>query len=393
MAGYYEELGKNKYKLIVELPTTIRPDGTKKRNRRTKTVTATGTREAKKLLANFASTVLSPQYFEPEKISFATFVNDKWWPNYALSHFEDKTLEVYEENLILRIIPALQHFKLAEITTLHLVEFFKDLSEPGAKVDGGSLSGETIAIYHRILRSIFTVAIEWNLIDKNPMDGIKKPKIVNKEVEVYEEDEIAEVFECLKNESLKWQLLVQCTFAGALRRSEVLGLEDRHINVEKGVIHVRQSITNTKKRGLKVKDLKHTKHRRDLHMPEQLIIELKKLGTYKKKERLVTQKAWKEGSYFLFSDETGKPMAPHSVTTWWRRFTEKNNIRHIPFHGIRHTSATLMIAKNVHTKTISARLGHSDVKVTLNRYGHALEAADKAATEETFGNLFERKNG
>ena len=231
------------------------------------------------------------------------------------------------------------------------------------------------------------------LLKDNPMDGVKKPKVVNKEVEVYEEEDIAKIFEKLHHESIKWQLLVQCTFTGAFRRGEVIGLEDKHVDADKGVIHVRQAVTNTKKRGLQIKDLKHTKHRRDLHMPAQLIADLKKLGKYKKKERIATEEAWKPGSFFLFSDETGRPLAPHSVTTWWRRFTQKHNIRHIPFHGIRHTSATMMIAKNVHTKTISARLGHSDVKVTLNRYGHALEAADKAATEDTFGGLFERKKG
>lgn len=392
MAGSIVPLGNGKYKLVVELPTTLRPDGTRKRNRKTKTVKASGQREADKMLTKFVSEVLSDDYLEPTKIMFVNFVFDQWWQNFAENHYEDKTLEVYESHLRLRIVPAFQHFRLNQIKTIHLVQFFRNLSEPGMKADGGKLSSETIAIHHRILRSIFKVAVEWKLIKDNPMDGVKKPKIINKEVEVYTEEEIKKIFDKLQYESIKWQLLVQCTFTGAFRRGEVIGLEDKHINAEKGVIHVRQSITNTKKRGLRVKDLKHTKHRRDLHMPEQLISDLKRLGEYKKEERRETEEVWQPGTVFLFSDETGKPLAPHTVTTWWRRFTKKHNIRHIPFHGIRHTSATLMIAKNVHTKTISARLGHSDVKVTLNTYGHALEEADKAAAEDTFGNLFERKN-
>ena len=51
----------------------------------------------------------------------------------------------------------------------------------------------------------------------------------------------------------------------------------------------------------------------------------------------------------------------------------------IPFHGLRHTAATLLIAAGVDVSTISARLGHALTSTTLNIYIHALKESDQKA--------------
>ena len=68
------------------------------------------------------------------------------------------------------------------------------------------------------------------------------------------------------------------------------------------------------------------------------------------------------------------------------------------FHDLRHTCAALSIAAGAHPKLISARLGHSSIQVTLDRYGHlfpsmeealadALDAAFVAGDAEQVGNV------
>ena len=60
------------------------------------------------------------------------------------------------------------------------------------------------------------------------------------------------------------------------------------------------------------------------------------------------------------------------------------------FHDLRHTNATWLIAKGVNPKTVSARLGHSDVSITLNRYAHAVQEEDKKAAS-LINNLINKK--
>ena len=58
---------------------------------------------------------------------------------------------------------------------------------------------------------------------------------------------------------------------------------------------------------------------------------------------------------------------------------ESERLPEIPFHGLRHTSATLLIAAQTDVKTVSRRLGHAQTSTTLNIYSHALAESDKKA--------------
>ena len=53
----------------------------------------------------------------------------------------------------------------------------------------------------------------------------------------------------------------------------------------------------------------------------------------------------------------------------------------IPFHGLRHTSATLLIANHQDVKTVSKRLGHAQTSTTMNIYAHALQENDRKASD------------
>ncbi|MDW7652474.1 MAG: tyrosine-type recombinase/integrase, partial [Bacillota bacterium] len=61
------------------------------------------------------------------------------------------------------------------------------------------------------------------------------------------------------------------------------------------------------------------------------------------------------------------------------------NLPHLNFHGLRHTSTTLLIGQGVHAKTISSRLGHSNISTTMDIYAHHLKSADKEAADKLDG--------
>ena len=70
------------------------------------------------------------------------------------------------------------------------------------------------------------------------------------------------------------------------------------------------------------------------------------------------------------------------ICSWFSNWQEKNKIKKIRFHDIRHTHATLLLYKGVDVKTISERLGHADIQTTLNIYADVLKELDiKAANK------------
>ena len=62
-------------------------------------------------------------------------------------------------------------------------------------------------------------------------------------------------------------------------------------------------------------------------------------------------------------------------------FVEKNNLPKVTIHSLRHTSATLLIMQGVNVKTVSSRLGHSNLSTTQNIYSHAIKTADEIASD------------
>src|SRR5690625_2569679 len=85
---------------------------------------------------------------------------------------------------------------------------------------------------------------------------------------------------------------------------------------------------------------------------------------------------------WVFFNENGRYFYPDTPSRWWKRFLKRKKIRHIRLHDLRHTSATLLIAQNVHAKIISERLGHKKISTTMDIYGHALPIADREASEK-----------
>ena len=64
------------------------------------------------------------------------------------------------------------------------------------------------------------------------------------------------------------------------------------------------------------------------------------------------------------------------ASTWWDSWQNKNNIKNIRFHDLRHTHPTILLYLGVDMKTISERLGHADIQTTFNIYADVLKELD-----------------
>ena len=87
-----------------------------------------------------------------------------------------------------------------------------------------------------------------------------------------------------------------------------------------------------------------------------------------------------ENKDYVFTEENGYVMNPQTPTKQFDYFLKRHGIRHLKFHGLRHTSATMLLAGGCDIKMVSVRLGHADLDTT-NIYVHALERTDRMAAE------------
>ncbi|MCQ6561532.1 site-specific integrase [Paenibacillus mendelii] len=85
---------------------------------------------------------------------------------------------------------------------------------------------------YRVLKNIFSRAVEWRLIQTNPVGDVKSPKVVYKESQIYDEDEIQLLFEALENGAYHWRMMITLALTTGLRRGELVGLEWKNVDLE-----------------------------------------------------------------------------------------------------------------------------------------------------------------
>lgn len=337
----------------------------------------------------FKTEVEAGEYIAPEKLTLELFVTD-WETKYAVKELAETTLANYLSHIKNHILPAIGHMMLIQIKPMHII----NLLDEAKRADGSDklLSERTKQDIYLALRNIFERAVEWKIIKDNPVNTVKKPRInEDQEVNVYDEDEISALFIAAENEPFHWRMFLTLVLAAGLRRSEALGLEWPMVNFDKGTIDIKQAITKGRK-GPVIKGPKSKKSKRLISLPSSVINEFESYHLHWKKEKMKMRDMWVEEKYnWVFCNEDGTHFYPDTPTTWWTRFTKRVGVRYIKLHDLRHTSATLLINQGVHAKIISERLGHSDIRVTMNTYGHVLRKADQEAANKLDG-LFTKKS-
>ena len=74
-------------------------------------------------------------------------------------------------------------------------------------------------------------------------------------------------------------------------------------------------------------------------------------------------------------------MSLDTIRAYLKKFTDKHGLKPIHLHSLRHTNASILIANGMDLKTVSSRLGHSNLSTTGNIYAHVINSADAKAND------------
>jgi integrase len=389
--GSIRQRGKDSWELTVSLGKGS--DG--KYKKRTKNIKAKNKTQAKELLRQFIYEVETGQSTNLGNIYFIDLVN--LWRQKHKNNLAIRTQQGYESNLKLRILPFFGHMKVSNIKKLHVQNFFDELKGNYVRIDGKEkkLSNSHINNHHILLGSIFSFAIDRDYIKESPIKGIKKLKSEKKCKNVFQKQDIVLLMDSLNRVPVLWRLIVTFAVISGAREGEIVALEWKHIDFENNTVKIEQSLTLKTGEGVKVKSTK-TNRARIVSIPDPIMKLLKDWQIEKEVERLNAGDKWVHSwedvdRNFIFTSPNafGRPLRPDSVSQWWNRFLKKNsNLKNITFHGLRHTSVSLLIDKNNAMKVISERIGHAKIGTTMDIYGHLLEEADKKAAD-SFNEIFD----
>ena len=259
-----------------------------------------------------------------------------------------------------------KNIKLKDLKPYHIQKFYDYLYNKG-------LGGNTILHYHANIRKALDTAMKLDIIPTNPADKIERPKKEKFIGDYYNLEELQLLFEKSKGDPLEIVILI-ASFYG-LRRSEVLGLKWSAFDFINNTITIKHKVVETiveDKRTLLMKDkTKNSSSYRSL----PLVAEIKEtLLAHKKnieRNKLLCGNSYnKKYKDYIFVDSTGKIYRPEYITDHFSLLLKKNNLRHIRFHDLRHSCASLLLAKGIPMKAIQEWLGHSTYSTTANLYTH-----------------------
>ena len=89
---------------------------------------------------------------------------------------------------------------------------------------------------------------------------------------------------------------------------------------------------------------------------------------------------------YVFVDAMGNIFNPRNLSSNFSKLLEMKGLRHIRFHDLRHSCASLLLANDVPMKQIQEWLGHSDISTTANIYSH-LDYKSKLTSANVMDNV------
>lgn len=312
------------------------------------------------------------------------WLKQKAEPNIQINTYRSYHNMIYGK--IMRYFTAKPELTVANLTAKDIEKFYEFM------FDGGVVAN-TVIHYHSVLRKAFKQAFKDEMIESNPFDRIERPKKNKFHGENYSEDELVALLKLTETDAI-YPAIVLAGCLG-LRRSEALGVRWSRIDWEKKTVLLDTKVVEYDKdneiRVEPVEEMKNKTSRRTLPLPEPVI---EMLQNEKAKQELY-RKMFKNSYSRTYDDyvcvnELGELIRPSHVTNHFSELLRRLGMRHIRFHDLRHTFASILLGKDVPLINVSNFLGHSDISTTANIYAH-LDKASKQTSADIITDIFNEK--
>lgn len=310
--------------------------------------------------------------FNPEEpkvmngdIMFADYMEQ--WLDIIKSSVAVPTFASYSTTVKKIVAP---YFREKEVTLKNLTA--KDIQE-FYLLELERVSASSVIHYHANIHKALKYAVKIDLIDVNPADKVERPKKDRYIGSFYDADEVNALFEAAKGSKLELPILFGAFYG--LRRSEAIGLKWDAIDFDQNTITIRHTVTSCDldgKRILVAADTTKTKSSmRTLPLVPFMRERLLALKEEQQENRRLCGRSYiKDYLDYVCVNEIGDLIKPHYVTESFPKLLKANGMRHIRFHDLRHSCASLLLANGVPMKQIQEWLGHSDFSTTANIYAH-----------------------
>lgn len=280
----------------------------------------------------------------------------KWWAA-RVSHLAPNTQRSEWSRIVTHILPPLGDQAVGDISPLMVQRWATELGQRRA--------AKTVSNAHGALHTILAGAVAERLIRTNPCVGTKLPRGQSREIRFLTEPEAGRLVQAMPEH---YRPLIVTALGTGLRWAELAGLRVGRVDLLGGTLRVEETLSELAGSGeIVFGPPKTTRSRRTVTLPGEV------------RQALAGLVAARGSDELVFTTPNVLPLRTRNFRRVWLAACGRAGIDGFTFHGLRHSHvAFLLSAKEVpDLATISRRLGHASISITVDRYGHLLPAVDE----------------
>lgn len=326
-------------------------------------------KDAEKLLIEIKSSINNNKFQAP---SSKTFVDRCYeYYNNKAKDFSPTTLKRANGVIRKHVKDFFKDTKLSDIQVKTYQNFINNLYTTSLKTSTiKEILNKTDAVLHECYRL--------REIKENIPDFVTMPKRIDTtNVDIYSVDESQKIL----SESSNFPLLeipIHLFLLGGLRFGEMAGLLWEDIDFKNNILKIRNNLVYVDGEYF----LRRTKtdgSSRDITVPSIIMSLLKKEKI--RQNKLKMQNLLSNEYSVVCLNSKYRYWNNSSFSDAYKAFLKKINMRYIKIHSLRHAHASMLILTNTDMKTVSQRLGHTDINITMNIYSHVLKEMDLTASK------------
>ncbi|HHX0240056.1 TPA: tyrosine-type recombinase/integrase [Enterococcus faecalis] len=309
------------------------------------------------------------------KPSVLTFkqLYEKWLAQQRLN-VKPSTIALNRRFIERHVLPYIGECKLDEITVIQCQDLVNEWFKQGYK---------QYTYFRKTTSQIMRYGESMELMHNNPMSKTIVPKRQEKEnkLQFYTKEELTHFFDCLKQYGNFKQLAFfrLLAFTGC-RKSEILALQWKDLDILKKSVIIGKTLALDEYNNILIQTPKTSSSTRSISLDNETIKIMSKWRTIQRSDYFQMGFNTSSEEQYIFTNDRNELYYPQVVNDWLNYLIKKYKLPRITPHHFRHTHASLLLQAGVPVKEVSERLGHKDVKITLEIYSHVMpEEAEKTA--------------
>ena len=275
--------------------------------------------------------------------------------------------------------PLFTNIKLVDIKAQDLISYYNYKRSQGLK-------DTSIKKISNIIHPAIRNAYQMDIIPKDITQAVPHFHESHPPIHYFDKQDLDKFLEVIKGHKNELAFKIACYYG--FRRSEIIGLKWDAIDFEQKTITVKHKVTICRRKIWLSDKLKTESSFRTLplipQIEQDLLLRKKINDTNRELYASSYDQRYKD---YVFVDELGKLLFPDNLTHQFQLVVKKNNLKHIRFHDLRHSCASLLLSSGVHMKQIQEWLGHADFSTTANIYSH-LDFSSKIESAKKISDSF-----